>query len=286
MTDNPARALRALVKRNKLPEQSLFAPQIFATAAGIEAHDVYEFLGDPTKLCKGLSAAQRLLESDALYSYIDAGGIVAGLGASLDTATYPPRRTAPASLADAFSDALLAQVLAQPWVAAGLEATRRLASDPLSKLILAVSLPGPASLAAQVGNADSEGLEMAGQLLVGLVRNFGEAGALLFVIDESTAELSDAAAWESSVKPVVNVMRFFQALPVLLAAADAPAVAGAMPAAVCAGIDSTTQVLSVDPSQWQAAPAGCALIITRAELAIATDFGVLRAAAARVRSTA
>lgn len=283
MNENPARALRALVKRNKAPDRALFAPQVFAAAAGIEALGVYDFLGDPTKLAKGLGAARQLLGADAMYSYVDAGGIAAGLGASLDISAYPPVHAPPAAPPTAFTDALLEQVLGQEWVAAGLEVTRRLASDPLSKLILAVSLPGPATLAASLDIGTEAGFEFAGQLLVGLSRSFGEAGARLFVIDESSQAPAGTTAWETHLTPIVNVTRFFQALPVLLAAPDAPRIAGAMAALAGASNAGGACVLSADPARWQAAPADCALILTAAEVASDVDFGELRAAAARVR---
>ncbi len=283
MTDNPRRRLRSFIKRNKLPETPLFVPLVYAAAAQIDAVERGGFLRDPTQLSKGLSALHQALESDGVVTFSDAGTIAQALGARVEEGDYPPRILAHASEVS-IHESIVSSVLGHVRLAAGLETTGRLLQTLHGDPILSVVLPGPVRLADDAYGAHStQELEASTHILVAVCRAFGEAGTQLFVLEE--AAIVDTAAWETALRPVINVIRFYQGLPVLAGNPQTAAPAGALPC-VTAGADSDAacaRLLSRIPAQWGQSNLPCVLLITDGEIVADVDIGALRSGCVSVQ---
>ncbi|MGH8991692.1 MAG: hypothetical protein ACRDZ7_09215, partial [Acidimicrobiia bacterium] len=77
MSPTPRARLRMLARSGRA-EPGIFAPLVLAQAAEIEALDVAEFLANPTKLAKGLTALHQALGTDAVVTTAPAGAFAPG----------------------------------------------------------------------------------------------------------------------------------------------------------------------------------------------------------------
>jgi hypothetical protein len=206
-------------------------PLVHAVAAKIEAHDLPDFLTDPTKLSKGLIALQQILGADGIVSSCATGLEAEAAGGELDWSVYPPRFITHPAAGGSLPASVLERMAQQPRVAAAIEATRRLAGTVSRDLALVAALTGPTTLARQLGGPSFDQarqsndpvsdhlFELASQISVDLARQFCQAGdRLVFLIEDFLPEPGGSAfaAWQSAVTPIANVIRFHQALPVLL----------------------------------------------------------------------
>jgi hypothetical protein len=232
-----------------------------AQAAEIQALPAEQFLSDATKLANGLQELHRAFGNDV---------IVTATPDDLAACCLAARDLAAAGAAGAGAPGApgAGPVTGQPQVVAAVEATRRLAVTA-EDAALAVALPGPARLAAQLGSspADHGALEEYGAALLALAKAFLEAGAdLLLLVEPEPLRPAGADGWRSAVTPLVNVARFRQAAAavVLTDPADAPfAPRGAvvcLPPAVAGPGQGIA--LDPDPATWSAPPAGTPLVTT------------------------
>ena len=124
---SPRQRLRRFVKRSELPAPPLFVPLAHAVAAAVEGWDAQTFVGDPTRLSKGLTALHQTLQTDGVVCFSDAGVTMAALGARLDWDPYPPRAVSglPAGCLDD-EDQVILEVMAAPRVQTGIDVVGRL----------------------------------------------------------------------------------------------------------------------------------------------------------------
>jgi hypothetical protein len=215
------RARARLLLRSGRAQPGLFVPLVLVQAAEIEALTVDEFLTNPTKLAKGLTALHQSLGTDAITV---AGPEVLGAADQLDAAV---------------------------------EATSRLATTAPGDPVLVAVLPGPATVAGGVpeGAAESE-FEQASECILEALKRFVEAGTNLVVIIEEAAPTPESAAeaWQSAIRPLVNVTRFHQAVPVVVFSEPA---AGA-------GVAGTTAAVTLppEPKEWDPPARGAPLTVT------------------------
>src|ERR687891_2471682 len=90
------RARVRLLARSGRAQPGILAPLVLAQGAEIEALTLEEFLGNATKLAKGLTALHQALRTDAVVTAGADGLLAEAAGAELDWGTYPPVVAAPA----------------------------------------------------------------------------------------------------------------------------------------------------------------------------------------------
>lgn len=261
------------------PHAPLFAPVLFGVAARIEAITPEAMAHDATRLRKNVGELRRMLKTDALFCCVPSKADVAALGA-------------------VGSDAGVDGVMAQPRLAASLEAVRQWQADASEPVIVA-ALSGPASLAAALraagSDADDEVLfDHVGRGLAILARLFCEAGVHVLQWHE-TAAPSDVQldAWKGALGTAGNVARFHRVPPVLVMNLAAPP---PWPAQAVACPTLTQQAgpmprphgraWPAEPDRWTLLPgesSGERLITTVAEVPMETDIAALLADVRRVQ---
>lgn len=285
MTATPRARVRLLARSGRA-QPGLFAPLILAQAAEIEALPLAEFLGNPTKLARGLTALHQALTTDAVVTAGADGLLAEAAGAELDWSTYPPAVVSHPGVGGTLPAEVAERAATHPRVEAAVEATARLATALPGDPALVAALTGPATLAAQLGGewfatAATEGsspveafMETVGQVALAVTKRFLDAGANLVVLVEDQPPPEPVhEAWRSAVTPLVNVTRFHQGAPVMVFASATPAGPGAAPPTigVCAAEGTTVPgppirlrgvALPPEPKEWTAPAGEPALIIT------------------------
>jgi uroporphyrinogen-III decarboxylase len=226
----PRRAIRAVLK-GELPSQPLLMPILFSLGSRLENIAMRDFLSNPTKITNALRQIRSVLKVDGLACYFDPFLEAEALGCKLNWAPDGPSGL----VCPQFSDAEeLRQKLCSPDK---LEKMGRIpiASQVLQRLkvmlkdepALMVAVSGPFTLAAQLaaGSGSDNSLlvpdlvEFAAEVTAQVAQTFVEAGAdVVFLMESATRDLSPEMydSWASWLDPVINVIRFYEALPVLL----------------------------------------------------------------------
>ncbi len=212
----------------------LFLPIVFSLGAKVENIPLREFLGNPTKISNSLRQIRSHLRSDGVACYFDPFLEAEALGAVLRWRTddQPPTIQWPHHA----EEGEVPEGLRSPEDAAkstrvtvGVEAIRRLKSLLRDEPLLMAGVAGPFTLAARItglhqGNAPRRedfpdaALELAAATITQIASKFVEAGANVIFIQEDilpvlSAEYSEA--WPSLLAPAINIVRFYEALPVL-----------------------------------------------------------------------
>lgn len=288
---NLRRKLRQLLKRGKLPESPLLLPIACAVASQIEGLPAERFLSDPTKLAKGLNALQQTLALDGITCFSSSGADAESLGATLDWSTYPPRiATQPANpigVTESPEDA----VLGHPRVVCALEVCRRLKTRANDDVLLSGLLTGPHTLAVRLAGQEysADLLERCVRLQLALCRALGEAGIdVIFILEDHLP----TTKWSSVLAPIIKVIRFYQALPVMLFPELTSAkglvlptdAVSALPKASAITLPLPAQLLPLSVEQWSLPETpGMALLTSAGEVPFNYDIPLLRASCQRLR---
>jgi hypothetical protein len=225
------------------PARPLFLPIIFSHGARIEGVPLDVFLTNPTKISNALRQIRGRVRADGVTCYFDSLLEAEALGATVERAGDDGPRTLrwprPSQAGD------LPQGLRSPEEAAtsgrvgvAVEVIKRLKAILRDDCLLMAGLSGPYTLAAQLLQLNADGsrpaqdfsapaLDLAADTMTAIARALLEAGATAIIIHEETLPIlsHDAAAdWASRLGTTINIVRFYQALPVLLLP-DAGAVA-------------------------------------------------------------
>src|SRR6202050_2652188 len=235
MTENstPRQMLKGLLQG--VPQtRPLFLPIVFSLGAKVENLPLREFLGNATKISNSLRQIRSHLRSDGVACYFDPYLGAEALGAVLQwqTADQPPAIQWPHSA----EKGEVPKGLRSPEDAAkstrvtvAVEAIRRLKSLLRDEPLLMAGVTGPFTLAARItglqqGNAarredfSDTALELAAATITQIASKFVEAGAnVIFIQEDVVPKLSveDCEAWASLLAPAINIVRFYEALPVL-----------------------------------------------------------------------
>ena len=229
----PRQMLKGLLQ-GVTPPRPLFVPIVFSLGAKLENLSRRAFLANPTKISNSLRQIRSHLRSDGVACYFDPFLEAEALGGMLEWLAddRPPtiRWPEPAVSGE------LPQGLRAPDEAAkcgralvAVEAIRRLKSLLRDDPVLMAGVSGPLTLAARLVQLKPEGalrmedlpsdaLELASSASTQIAAAFGEAGANMIFIQEDflpplTGESSDT--WAALLSPTVNVVRFYEAMPVL-----------------------------------------------------------------------
>jgi uroporphyrinogen-III decarboxylase len=217
------------------PKRPLFLPIAFSLGARVENVPPREFLYNPTKICNALRQIGGYLAADGIACYFDATVEAEALGAELDwnTESGMPAIRGPALGAGGESGPDLAraeEVVHRARIPIACEVIRRLKAIGTKDRLLMAGVTGAFSLASGLGlratQADGAALdleatilEFAGSLVGEIATRYVEAGAdIIFVVEGKLPTLSDhqIEKWASLLGPSINIVRFYEALPVLL----------------------------------------------------------------------
>lgn len=233
MPENPTP--RQIVKnllQGAAPPRPLFLPIVFARGARIENLALRDFLSAPQKIFNSLRQIRGHLRSDGISCYFDPYLEAEDLGAQAEWDATGARRTLHWLHHDA-SREFAAEMPDEPKgsrVAVAVEVIRRLKAVTREDCLLTAGITGPITLAAQLMQLDlgnplryagvlPSTLDLTASVVSGIARAFVEAGAnVIFLREDVTPTLSDEDAedWSARLGTALNIVRFYEALPVLL----------------------------------------------------------------------
>jgi hypothetical protein len=217
-----------------MPARPLFLPLVFSLGAKVENMPLGAYLGNPTKICSALRQMQKHLRSDGVACYFDPYLEVEALGADLQrisedqapTIRWPHRGL----VGELPEEIRLPEEAAKGGrIPVAVEVIRRMNALPNREFLLMAGVTGPLTLAARItqmehsatlraGDLSEAALELAANVATQMATTFLEAGADTIIIHEEVvpAHTSEACApWVNLLAPTINVVRFYEALPVL-----------------------------------------------------------------------
>ncbi len=222
----PRALIRAMVQGIR-PPRPLLLPIVFSLGARLENVPLRAFLSNPTKIAGALRQLRGALALDGVVCYFDPYLEVEALGGEVQWQADGASRTLRAGSTDL--DTLRERVPSPGDIGrlgripVACEVVRRLKVMLPGEPALAVSVSGPRALAGQLMGEAGESVfedatEFAAEIVVALCKSFLDAGASVIFLREEVGAIQDRQRWADLLNPIVNVIRFYEALPVLLPA--------------------------------------------------------------------
>lgn len=230
----PRQMLKGLLQGTPLP-RPLFLPIVFSLGAKVENLKLPAFLTNATKITNSLRQIRTHLRSDGVACYFDPYLEAEALGA---TSRYVAEDQSPTLQRPHRAEAgELPENVRSPEdtaksdrVAVAVEVIQRLKSLMRDEPLLCAGVSGPFTLGAHLLDlrpADAPpredfsdvALELAAATITQIATKFVEAGANVIFIQENIFPVLSAErceAWAASLAPAFNIIRFYEALPVLL----------------------------------------------------------------------
>jgi len=221
----PRRMVKAWVQ-GEPPPRPLLIPILFSLGARIESLSLERFQSNPTKIANALRQIRTVMPVDGLSCYFDPALERNALGYRGESQADGPRATAVDELRQRLSSPDHLQD--EGFIPVACEVLRRVKAMLKDEPALLVRVSGPIGLARQLCGGDRFGsiaqlsqdlLALAAQATASVARIFAEAGADIILLAEDFEAGLPYASFESYsalLAPVVNVVRFYEALPVLL----------------------------------------------------------------------
>jgi uroporphyrinogen-III decarboxylase len=229
----PREILKAILHGN-VPERPLVVPIVFSLGARVENLPLRTYLENPTKITNALLQIRTQWRTDGVSCYFDPLLEAEALGGSREwdeTGRACGIRWPGSARRGELPDRLRApeEAVLSPRVRTAVEVIRRLKSLLRDEPLLMVGVNGPFTLAARLNGIDpgamrirqepsASALEAAAAAITRIASAFVEAGAnLIFIREESLPSLSVEACeqWATLLAPLFNILRFYEALPVL-----------------------------------------------------------------------
>jgi len=216
------------------PPRPLFLPIVFSHAARIENIPLGSFLTNPTKISNALRQVRARLRSDGVTCYFDPFLESEALGAKVEWPVNdrPPSFVWPEGpvAGESFKSGSTTPPEKGGRVPVAVEVIRRLKTMLRAGGLLMAAVTGPLTEAASLAQLDTKdapdhlqlpesALDLATTAVTGIARAFLEAGASAILIREDflPAMSEDGFAdWCSRLRPIVNIVRFYRALPILV----------------------------------------------------------------------
>ena len=216
------------------PPRPLFLPIVFRHAARLENVPLRSFLTNPTKISNSLRQVWTRLRSDGVTCYFDPFLESEALGAKVEWPTddRPPSLWWPEGSAtdESFETTPTAPPEKGGRVPVAVEVIRRLKTMLRAGGLLVAVVTGPLTEAASLAQLDTQGvldrpqlpesaLDRATTAITGIATAFLEAGASAILIHEDflpTMSEEGFTDWRSRLRPIVNIVRFYRALPILV----------------------------------------------------------------------
>ena len=225
--------MKSLLQGNPQP-RPLIVPIVFALGAKIENLSFRAYLDNPTKISNALRQIRTQLRTDGVACYFDPLLEAEALGGtphwdetnqtrsirwleSAQKGELPTRLRSPEEAANS------------QRVRAAVEVIRRLNSLLRDEPLLMAGVSGPFTLAARLTGIDPGAMrkgqepsesapELAAAAITKITSALVDAGAnLIFIREEALPSLSPEKCqnWASLLAPLFNIVRFYEALPVL-----------------------------------------------------------------------
>jgi Uroporphyrinogen decarboxylase (URO-D) len=230
----PRQMLKELLQGTP-PPRPLFLPIVFSLGAKVENLTLPAFLANATKITNSLRQIRTHLRSDGVACYFDPYLEAEALGATLQyvAGDNPPTLEWPhrAEIGELPENLRSPEDAAKsPRVTVAVEVLQRLKSLMRDEPLLCAGVSGPFTLAAHLLDlrpADAPpredysdaALELAAATITQIVTKFVEAGANVIFIQENifpVLSTEHCDAWAQSLAPAFNIIRFYEALPLLL----------------------------------------------------------------------
>ena len=229
----PRQMIKGLLQGNR-QARPLIVPIVFALGARIENLSYRAYLDNPTKISNALRQIRTQFRTDGVSCYFDSLLEAEALGGapkwdetnqarSIRWPESAQKGELPAGLRSA------EEAANSPRVRVAVEVIRRLNSLLLDEPLLMAGVSGPFTLAARLTGIDPGGmrqaqepsepaLEVAAAVITKITSALVEAGAsLIFIREDVVPPLSPNKCqnWASLLAPLFNIVRFYEALPVL-----------------------------------------------------------------------
>jgi uroporphyrinogen-III decarboxylase len=204
---------------------------VFSLGAKMENLPLDAFLGNATKISNSMRQIRSHLGSDGVACYFHPYLEAEALGGVLEWNTESqrptigwPRHAEKGELPEDLRGP--DEAMKRGRVGVAIEVIRRLKSLLRDDPLLTAGVAGPFTLAARITQLDHEpldrlpeaALEAAAAMMTRLSAAFAEAGAnMIFIQEAGLPRLSaeSCETWASRLAPALNIIRFYQALPVL-----------------------------------------------------------------------
>ncbi|HEX4921425.1 MAG TPA: uroporphyrinogen decarboxylase family protein, partial [Candidatus Bathyarchaeia archaeon] len=211
------------------PSRPLLMPLTFSLAARLENLPLGSFAMNPTKIANALPQIRAALKLDGVTCYWNQYLEVQALGGRVEwnsegaVLVEPPRFDSVDDLQENTGSA--EAILKSGGIPVAVEVLRRLRVMLKDEPALMMSVTGPLKLAAQLSCTPEGGLlpaalvEFCAGIVATLSQHFVEAGADQVFLSENAPRTDNAEKfewWAALLEPVINVVRFYDALPVLL----------------------------------------------------------------------
>jgi hypothetical protein len=232
-TPTPRQLVQGLLQ-GTAPPRPLYLPIVFSHGARVENVPLPAFLTNPTKISNALRQIRGRLRADGVTCYFDPllesealGGAVRWEAEDRPPSLHWPRPAAVGHLPDGLRPPEEAAKSGRVGVA--VEVIRRLKTVLRDDCLLMAGISGPFTLAALLTQLESNdvlrapgissAIDLASAAISAVAKALLEAGAgVIFIREEALPPLSaeDASGWASRLATTINIIRFYQALPVLL----------------------------------------------------------------------
>ena len=220
----PRDALKGLLQ-GILPARPLFLPIVFALGAKIENAPLPAYLTIPTKITNAQRQIRTRLRSDGVSCYFDPDLEAEALGAMIEWHTNDDLRITHWQQNLCTPE----EAAKHPRVKVAMEVIQRLKSLLRDEPLLQAGVSGPFTLAAQLTQQSGResinrddlpeaAIELAAATITQIASKLVEAGANIIFIREVILPgltTQTAEAWSATLAPAINIIRFYQALPVL-----------------------------------------------------------------------
>ncbi|MBZ5643810.1 MAG: hypothetical protein LAO19_13695 [Acidobacteriia bacterium] len=280
----PRQMVKALLQ-GIAPPRPLFLPILFSAGARVENLSLPGLLANPTKICNAQRQLRGPLRTDGYSCYFDRFLEMEALGATLEwgvgdlpPAVRWPQGEEPGELPDDLRSP--EEAVKAGRVPVALDVLRRLKAMVRDDSILMAGVTGPFTLAARILQLETEGawrtqeisesaVELAASVVTRISGAMVEAGANLIIIREEVLPLLSeerCAAWAWALEPAFNIIRFYEALPVLqltdesnFAVNSTEILQRSWNCVLCPSLDGIASQPVDAASQWSSATLGLAL---------------------------
>jgi hypothetical protein len=215
-----------MLQGDRLP-RPLLLPIVFALGARLENLSPRAFLGNATRIASSQRQIRNVLGLDGVTCYFDPYLEAEAFGCELTwsademTRVLRPRGGNATDLREQLRSP--GKIAGRGRISVACDVLQRLKAILPGEPALMAGVSGPCALAdLLVGSAHAaesscpEEVEFAAELTASVCTSYLESGANVIFIREDGASIQNYKQWAELLSPIVNAIRFYEALPVLL----------------------------------------------------------------------
>lgn len=217
----PRQILKGLLRGEPAP-RPLLMPLTFALGTKLENLSLRAYQSNPTRIANAQRQIRATLKLDSVTCYCDRYLEVEALGCEIE---WKPDGSAALNF-DGEPEALRQgldspdAILTRCRIPVAVEVLQRLKFMLKDEPALVITVTGPLSLAARLEpESPFDRLELCAGITASVAKKFVESGADLVLLMEDALPLHSQDVfeqWTTLLEPIINVVRFYDALPVLL----------------------------------------------------------------------